>query len=114
MTVRIIGAALVCLALVGGCKPVGGGGKLEPVGEARMDIEHKACLKAGGAYLRLGEGNVFYCQSVPRDAGKSCSRASDCESACLARSRTCAPVQPLLGCNEVILDSGTVANQCVE
>ena len=114
MTVRIIGAALVILALATGCRPGDPGGKLEPVGEARMDIEHKACLKAGGDYLRLGSANVFYCQSVPGDAGKSCARASDCESACLARSRTCAPVQPLLGCNEVILDSGAVANQCVE
>lgn len=106
--------ALVALALLAGCKPGGGGGALEPVGEQRMDIEHKACLKSGGDYLRLGTANVFYCQTVPRDAGKSCSRASDCESACLARSRTCAPVKPLFGCNEVVLDDGGVATQCVD
>jgi hypothetical protein len=105
--------ALAIILAAAGCKP-GGGDRLEPVGEARVDIEHKACLKAGGDYLRLGTGNIFYCQTIPGDAGKSCARASDCESACLARSRTCAPVKPLLGCEDVLLEGGTTARQCIE
>ena len=96
-----------------GCRPVAGE-RLEPVGEARMDLEHKACLKEGGQFLRLGKANTFFCEVTPRDAGQSCSRASDCESACLARSRTCAPVKPLFGCNEVLTESGEAARLCVD
>lgn len=107
------GFILITALAAAGCKPAGGT-KLEPVGQERMDIEHAACLKAGGQYLRLGKGPAFYCQTAPHDAGRSCRRASDCESACLARSRTCAPVKPLFGCNEVLTDSGRAATLCVD
>jgi hypothetical protein len=66
-----------------GCQ-IGGADKLPPVGEARVDVAHK-----------------------------SCSAASDCQSACLARSRSCAPVKPLLGCNEVLTNSGVAVTECV-
>jgi hypothetical protein len=107
------GFFLITVLAAAGCKPAGGT-KLEPVGQARMDIEHEACLKAGGQYLRLGKGQAFYCQIEPGDAGRICTKASDCESACLARSRTCAPVKPLFGCHEVLLDSGQAATLCVD
>ena len=109
---RPAGVALLLLALAAGCRPEGRGA-LPPVGEARMDEYHKACLKSGGDYLRLGAGKTFACEAVPEDAGKYCTKASDCESACLARSHSCAPVKPLMGCNDILTEDGTAATQCV-
>ncbi len=112
---RSILTALACAALlmVAACKPAPDRA-LDPVGEALMDREHAACLRSGGEFLRLGKANQFFCQKAPSDAGKSCSRASDCESACLARSRSCAPVKPLFGCNEVLNDFGGPVTQCID
>lgn len=108
----IVFAALAILALAS-CKPEAGG-KLEPVGQQRTDMLHAACIKSGGNYIRQGSGDAFYCLNATRDAGKTCSASSDCQSGCLARSRTCAPVKPLLGCNAVLTGEGMEVMQCVE
>lgn len=74
-----------------------------------------ACAKTGGRFApRRAGSRSFACFSTPSDAGESCSRASDCSSACLARSRTCAPAQPLFGCHEVLTEAGQRATQCLE
>jgi len=74
-----------------------------------------ACARTGGRLGPRGAGNASYaCFSTPRDAGKSCSKAGDCSSACLARSLTCAPLQPLFGCHEVLTDRGQRVTQCLE
>ncbi|MGO4851239.1 hypothetical protein [Phaeovulum sp. W22_SRMD_FR3] len=85
-----------------------------PVGAARVQMERTACEKGGGIYRSLGSSGGLFCQSVPKDAGRSCQRASDCESACLARSNTCAPFKPLVGCNEILTSSGLRVTECVE
>lgn len=106
-------AALLGLVLLAGCK-IGGADKdaLPPVGEAAIDVVHAQCIRSGGEFVHANGG--FLCQSVPRDAGKACSSGRDCESACLARSRSCAPVTPLLGCNEILNDGGVAVTQCIE
>jgi hypothetical protein len=86
----------------------------EPVGPARVEIQRSLCEKGGGIYRSLGSSGALFCQRVPKDAGRSCQRASDCESACLARSNTCAPFKPLVGCNEVLTASGLRVTECVE
>ncbi|MBS0564466.1 MAG: hypothetical protein JSR87_08350 [Proteobacteria bacterium] len=109
------GAAALLLAMVvlaSGCRS-DRGAALPPVGEAQMDVYHKACVKGGGDYLRLGSGKTFTCESLPDDAGKYCTKSSDCESACLSRSHSCAPVRPLLGCNDVLDGNGSAVTQCV-
>lgn len=74
-----------------------------------------ACARTGGRLGPRGAGNASYaCFSTPRDAGKSCNKAGDCSSACLARSLTCAPLQPLFGCHEVLTDRGQRVTQCLE
>lgn len=85
---------------------------LSPVGEARMDQFHKGCLASGGEYLPTG-ARSYSCTGVPKDAGKACSKASDCTGDCLARSRSCAPVVPLFGCNEVLDESGAQVTECL-
>lgn len=78
-----------------------------------IDIERTACLKKGG---RFGQGSLpgtFLCYENTRDGNKACTRESDCEGLCLARSRSCAPVKPLFGCNDVLTDDGTAATICI-
>ena len=73
-----------------------------------------ACLAEGGRFGRAAGGGARVCFRTPEDANRPCRTGAECEGACLARSRTCAPLVPLLGCHEVILSSGRVATECVE
>ena len=72
------------------------------------------CEKSGGAFGSGGEGHGLVCHRTPPDAGKSCARQSDCTTECLARSRTCAPVDPLFGCNDVLNDDGATVSLCID
>jgi hypothetical protein len=106
----------VGLALVG-CKPFDGlrgsdtSAQLPLVGQEKQDAEKFNCVAKGGTWAQYQSG--FLCQHETRDSGKSCHSASECEGACLARSGTCAPVTPLLGCNEVITEAGYPMKTCV-
>jgi hypothetical protein len=84
------------------------------VPEADKTPEQKACEKKAGTWSRVGENQSQACLHITRDAGKQCRRDRDCESVCLARSGTCAPVTPLFGCNEVLQDDGRRMTQCLE
>jgi len=105
-------AALVLIALAA-CKPGGGDeAPLPAVGEARMALEQAACEKRGGNWIEASGARL--CATRTRDSGKSCRTGADCEGACLARSMTCAPVQPLTGCNEIITSAGLRVTECVQ
>ncbi|MFE3837113.1 hypothetical protein [Pseudogemmobacter sonorensis] len=80
---------------------------------ARKSQAQLACEKAGGKWSRAGQAG-YACVSTTRDNGKACTRASQCESACLARSGSCAPWKPLFGCNEILDDMGRRMTQCLE
>ncbi len=113
--IRRIGGGLLIVAAVAACKPPGsgaGGGALPAVGQDRLDEVHAECIRSGGSFMP--SGGAFVCMSVPADAGNRCEKASDCESACLARSGTCAPVKPLLGCEAVLTENGMAVRQCVQ
>ena len=105
------------LALAGckpGAEPASGdpSPKLEPVGEAREALEKAACEARNGRWSQRGGG--FFCATQPSDGGKSCRTGDDCIGACLARSMTCSPIKPLVGCNEVVTGAGLVVTECVE
>lgn len=70
-----------------------------------------ACEKQGGSYVAVK--SMFACVRVPRDAGKRCTSAAECSGECLARSGTCAPYDPLLGCNEVLDTLGRRVTLCL-
>lgn len=72
-----------------------------------------ACQRRGGNWSRIGEGNARACVRQTRDAGKRCDADKDCQGVCLARSGTCAPVDPLFGCNEVLQDDGRRMTLCL-
>lgn len=83
-------------------------------GRAAQAEQAAQCTRRGGTLARRGAGDALACFITPGDAGRACSRDSDCAGACLARSRTCSPLIPLLGCHEVLLDNGARVTQCLE
>ncbi len=83
--------------------------------DARFAAARAICKKDGGRFGRApGGGEARICFRTPRDANEPCRTGADCEGACLARSRTCAPILPLLGCHDVILSNGLRATECVQ
>jgi len=79
-----------------------------------FEKDRLACEKQGGHWGAGASDKFFLCYRQTRDANKECSKASDCDGLCLARSRTCAPYTPLYGCQEVLTDNGQQATQCIE
>ena len=78
-----------------------------------LAAERTACERTGGRWgLRAGD-SLFVCYRNTPDAGKLCRVATDCTGLCLARSRTCSPIKPFLGCHEVLTDAGLPATLCV-
>lgn len=75
---------------------------------------HIACEKRGGNFVALGRSGAMICQLPTRDGGKQCRRESDCDGVCLARSGTCAPVKPLLGCQAILQDDGRRVQLCID
>jgi hypothetical protein len=80
-----------------------------PKGAAQL-----ACEKKGRRWIRVGQTAVSTCVKLTDQGDKRCTRKSQCEGECLARSGTCSPVEPLLGCNEVLQDNGARVTLCVE
>ena len=73
-----------------------------------------ACEKKGGRFSKAGASGAYVCEHQTRDGGKRCSKESDCQGLCLARSGTCSPVTPLFGCQEIFQQDGLRVTQCME
>lgn len=86
---------------------------LPPVGDALLAVQKTACEKRGGSMKFAGSYGGQVCFTTPRDAGKSCHKSTDCSTSCLARSQTCAPIEPLLGCQEILNEDGARLTQCI-
>lgn len=89
----------------------------EPAPEAAPVVKSKAqlaCERKDGSWQPWGTEGGMVCFTRPRDAGKSCDAATDCSTTCLARSRTCAPLTPLFGCNDVLTRYGQTVTECTE
>lgn len=104
----LTGAALMLAA----CRQ-GADTQLSPVGAAGVAVERSACEARGGSFRNRGAG-ILACFTTPRDAGKACRTSDDCTTACLARSMTCAPITPLIGCQEIMTNLGTRITQCID
>lgn len=76
--------------------------------------QERACLAKGGIWSANGTSSLRTCVERTRDAGKSCRKETDCEGLCLARSRSCAPVKPLFGCNPILQADGSEATLCID
>ncbi len=75
--------------------------------------EQIKCEKQGGSWDKPGKSDARTCIKPTRDGGKQCTKEGDCDGMCLARSRTCAPVKPLFGCNEILQKDGSRVNLCI-
>lgn len=83
-----------------------------PVEEQKSD-KQIACEKQKGQWEQVG-GASHTCIFNTKDAGKSCTKGTQCEGDCLARSGTCSPIRPLLGCNEILQDDGSRVTLCID
>ena len=108
----VIAAALGAVAVLAACQP--DDGDLPPVGEELMAIQKARCEADGDIWGRAGAEGAFVCFRRTPDGGERCTRAGDCEGACLARSQTCSPLSPLIGCQEVLTATGQRAMLCVD
>jgi hypothetical protein len=85
-----------------------------PQGETPLMAQQRRGCEAEGGVLRPRPGGLLACVRVTGDSGRACTASSQCQSECLARSGTCAPVTPLFGCHEVLLAPGNRVTQCVD
>lgn len=76
--------------------------------------EEAACVKKGGLWIHAGKSIAYTCIRITRDSGKQCRKGSDCQGSCLARSMTCAPYDPLFGCNDILQDDGSRVTLCID
>lgn len=105
---------LGCLMLVQGCQPEavwieGPESVPEPVAPT---LPEKIPDCPGGEIV-VGLAGPTCAKPTP-DAGKACTKASDCSGACLGETMTCSAVTPLFGCNEVVMADGQKAALCVD
>jgi hypothetical protein len=76
--------------------------------------EEARCLRTGGTWATAGQSGAKACVTLTRDGGKACTRQSQCEGYCLARSGTCAPITPMFGCNDILQDDGREVTLCLD
>ena len=74
---------------------------------------HIACEKRKGVWSKAGAAGANYCQMPTKDSGKSCTKSTQCQGYCLAKSNTCAPATPLLGCHDILTEDGKFLTQCI-
>ena len=106
---------LTCLVMLSACQEDGPAISTDgtPVPDL-LQAARQQCDRDGGRWA-LAPGKVTYvCYKELRDAGKLCRASSDCEGICLARSRTCSPIEPFYGCHEVLTNGGGQQTLCVE
>lgn len=85
-----------------------------PAPEEQKSAARLSCEKRGDMWVKAGKSSVHTCVKRTKDAGRKCSNGTQCQGECLARSRTCAPYQPLFGCNEILQDNGVRMTLCLD
>ncbi len=104
-----------CIILLSACQE--DGPKSSEINEPVPNLLSAAqtdCERSGGRWA-LTPGKAGYaCFRNLSDAGKLCSAETDCQGLCLARSRTCSPIEPFFGCHEVLSSSGVQQTLCIE
>jgi hypothetical protein len=76
--------------------------------------EQATCEKAGGQWSGSNGSTGHVCVHATRDSGKFCRKKTDCQGQCLAQSHTCAPIQPLMGCNAILQANGSEVTLCLQ
>ncbi len=71
----------------------------------------ETCAASGGTLVDAYAGPV--CAMPEPDAGAACTGSEQCSGVCLAETRTCAPLRPMIGCFEYI-HQGEILEICVD
>lgn len=104
--------------LVAACVEEGGGDALPdrpgPPGIPLGDAERAECVLRGGTPGRGGILQNEVCIRPTRDAGKACTDNDQCETFCLAETKSCAPLTPTFGCFATMKDGGQTPMLCVD
>lgn len=85
-----------------------------PVSKPLSDADRAECLMQGG---KVGRGGLLpdeVCFRTEPDAGKACSKKTDCAGMCLAETRTCSKVSPMFGCFEFLDETGQTVGICID
>jgi hypothetical protein len=89
--------------------------KLNPVDPIAISEKDKAeCAAKGGAF---GHGGLLpgpVCITPTPDAGKPCSKSTDCSGFCMAETKTCSKQTPQFGCFDILMEDGGKAGLCVD
>ncbi len=100
--------AATALILLAGCMP---GQEDTPRPDA---AERTACEAEGGTYAQGGILGNWICFRPTPDAGKSCTRATDCSAMCYADTRQCSEVTPVFGCFAYLDEQGQPVGICID
>ncbi|MEM8630566.1 MAG: hypothetical protein AAGF74_04970 [Pseudomonadota bacterium] len=84
------------------------------IGANQVDSARAACEAGGGRFGAGGLPNTQVCYTPFPDANEPCESADDCQGFCLARSRSCSPVEPVFGCIETLTSRGAESTVCFE
>ena len=109
---RRLAVLSIALTLVAGCQT-----DADPTKGPHTGYDAKAeaaCIAEGGAYRLAGAFVQYLCIKPTADAGQSCQKESDCNSLCLAETKTCAPVTPMFGCHSILMEDGEEAEICID
>jgi outer membrane biosynthesis protein TonB len=86
---------------------------MPPVPKEQKSETQLACEKKNSIWSKVGSSGAAICIKRTKDGGKRCTNGKQCEGECLARSGSCSPFEPLLGCNEIFSDSGVRSSLCL-
>ena len=105
---------LILAIALASCQPADP--KPDPTIEFGPDFleSQRAQCEADGGTFGGGEDAPLVCYRETGEGTKQCTSSNDCSGDCLARSRTCSPITPLLGCNDILDSQGVAITQCLE
>ena len=107
--------AFCCALVLAACQEDGSAGPVDSgAAPDLVAIVGAECERDGGRWAPTPGKAGFVCYRDLPDAGKFCRAAGDCRGHCLARSRTCSPIEPFFGCHEVLANSGVRQTLCIE
>ncbi|MEO8530156.1 MAG: hypothetical protein ABI459_02955 [Deltaproteobacteria bacterium] len=107
----ILSLVFVVMAALNGCQSKTD--VVDDVGSPENSVlAAEKCTRTGGIWSTLSETQVNLCVQPTGQGAQSCQTRSDCKGECFAKSKTCAPYKPLIGCNEVIGANGATQTLC--
>jgi hypothetical protein len=115
VTIRGGLTCLACLLFLAACQEDGPqASESQTAFPDLLEMQRSACERDRGRWALAPSKAAFVCYRNLRDANQSCRIDSDCQGLCLARSRTCSPIEPFYGCHEVLTNDGVQQTLCLD